>query len=259
MSCGRKYPLSFSELNLDCRQETGSVQARCAANMVSVKTRITSQRVEPFCFNCIGLVFPMVLLAGLCMNAPGLANAAVVLTAPHTTMVVFADHPLAKGEWPLLFGAIREGLVEAAAETLPVDVAADLIQGDALAPGLRVESAVSVFLHGDCDAGFEPPRGYPAGAALGSVRLRAGTIEPFVHVDCTAISQVLEPAIYWLSRDQRIHAVAGAIARVILHEWIHIATQSAAHGEHGVTKAHFGIDDLLSERDRLLTRLRGSR
>jgi len=44
--------------------------------------------------------------------------------------------------------------------------------------------------------------------------------------------------IYW---DQLL---ATAIARVILHEWIHIVTQSARHAGHGVAKAQFGPADL---------------
>jgi hypothetical protein len=47
-------------------------------------------------------------------------------------------------------------------------------------------------------------------------------------------------------RDQRNAMMAGAIARVILHEWIHIATQSPKHGTRGVSKPQFGVDDLMA-------------
>jgi hypothetical protein len=194
----------------------------------------------------------LVLAAG-----SAVAQAAVVLTVPHTTLVVFADHPLPKSEWPSLFTAIREALA-AVAEPV-IDVNADLIRGDALVPGLPVDAAISVYLHGDCNPAFQPPRGNPAGAALGWVLLSQGTIQPFVHVDCTRIAQVLEPAIYWFDTEQRTKAMAGAIARVILHEWIHIAAQSPGHSAHGITKAHFGIDDLLPDRELDLARLRPSR
>jgi hypothetical protein len=187
------------------------------------------------------------------------AQAAVVLTVPHTTVVVFADHPLTKSQWPSLFAAIRSVLAEVAAESPAIDINAELVEGDSLVPGMPVDASLSVYLHGDCNASLQPPRGYPAGAKLGWVRERQGSIEPFVHVDCTTIGQVLEPGIYWFSNDQRIHAMAGAIARVIVHEWIHIATQTAGHGGQGVTKAHFGMDDLLPERDRSLARMRSSR
>jgi hypothetical protein len=204
------------------------------------------------------LVWPVVL-AAFFICATVTSKAAVVLAVPHTTVVVFPDHPLPKSEWPPLFAAIRSVVTDVAADMPTIDVNAELIQGDAMIPGLRVDASLSVYLHGDCNFELQPPRGYPAGATLGWVWQRQGTIEPFVHVDCTSIGQVLEPGIYWFSKDQRIHAMAGAIARVIVHEWIHIASQSAGHSGQGVTKAHFGIDDLLAERDRSLARLRGSR
>jgi hypothetical protein len=193
------------------------------------------------------------------ISATANAQAAVVLTAPHTTLAVFADHPLPKSEWPSLFAAIRSVLAEVAAESPAIDINVELVEGDSLVPGMPVDASLSVYLHGDCNSRFQPQRGYPAGATLGWVWQRQGSIEPFVHVDCTSIGQVLEPGIYWFNNDQRLHAMAGAIARVIVHEWIHIATQSVGHSGHGVTKAHFGIDDLLPERDRSLARLRISR
>jgi hypothetical protein len=256
-----RLPLSFTEADLNSQQETGSMQARFATNMFSVRATIASVVVELYRRRSAlasFLVWP-VLLAAFWISTAAAAQAAVVLTAPHTTVVVFADHPLPKNEWPSLFGAIHSVLADLAAETQAVDINAELVEGDALVPGLRVDASLSVYLHGDCNSGLQPPRGYPAGATLGWVWQRQGTIEPFVHVDCTSIGQVLEPGIYWFSREQRIHAMAGAIARVIVHEWIHIAMQSAAHSGQGVTKAHFGIDDLLPERDRSLARLRSSR
>ncbi len=253
-----RLPLSFAEADLNSQQETGSMRARFATNMFSVKTPTASatgkaSRRRP------ALVFFHMLLAAFWISTAAAAQAAVVLTKPHTTVVVFADHPLPKNEWPSLFAAIHSVLADLAAETQAVDINAELVEGDALVPGLRVDASLSVYLHGDCNSGLQLPRGYPAGATLGWVWQRQGTIEPFVHVDCTSIGQVLEPGIYWFSKEQRNHAMAGAIARVIVHEWIHIAMQSAAHSGQGVTKAHFGIDDLLPERDRSLARLRSSR
>ena len=256
-----RFPLSFAGTDLNSAQEMGSTRARFATKMLVVKTATESITVEPFHRRSSLVMFLMwpVLLAALWTSATVAAQAAVVLTAPRTTVVVFADHPLPKGEWPSLFTAIRSVLADVAAEGQAVDINAELVRGDALVPGLRVDASLSVYLHGDCNFELQPPRGYPAGATLGWVRQRQGTIEPFVHVDCTRIGQVLEPGLYWFSKDQRTHAMAGAIARVIVHEWIHIATQSAAHTEQGVAKAHFGIEDLLPETDRQLARLRSSR
>ncbi len=261
MPCRLRYSFSFAAAHLNSPQETGSMRARFAPNMLSVKTTTVSIAIAPFRLRsgfAQFLVWPA-LLAAFWMCATRAAQAAVVLTAPHTTVVVFSDHPLPKGEWPSLFTAIRSVLADVADDTPAIDINAELVQGDALVPGLRVDASLSVYLHGNCNFELQPPRGYPAGAALGWVWQRQGTIEPFVHVDCTSIGQILEPGIYWFSKDQRIHAMAGAIARVIVHEWIHIAMQSADHSGQGVTKAHFGIDDLLPERDRSLARLRSSR
>lgn len=260
MPRGLRYPLSFAPANLNSRQETGSMRARFATNMLPVKTPSGSV-VEPsgrWSGLAILVVWP-VLLAAFWICSTEAAQAAVVVTVPHTTVVLFPDHPLPKSEWPSLFAAIRSVMAEVAAATPVIDINAELVRGDALVPGLRVDASLSVYLHGECDFALQPPRGFPAGATLGWVWQRQGTIEPFVHVDCTSIGQVLEPGIYWFSKDQRTHAMAAAIARVIVHEWIHIATQTAGHSEQGVTKAHFGIDDLLPERDRSLARLRGSR
>ena len=254
-----RYPLSFAPANLNSPQETGSMRARFAPNMLSVKTTTASVTVEPFRRRSGVFLVLAVLFAAFSIRSTPAAQASVVMTAPHTTVVVFADHPLPKNEWPSLFTAIRSVLAGIVADTHAIDINAELVQGDALVPGLRVDASLSVYLHGDCNFELLPPRGYPAGAPLGWVWQRQGTIEPFVHVDCTSIGQILEPGIYWFSKDQRIHAMAGAIARVIVHEWIHIATQSTGHSEQGVTKAHFGIDDLLPDRDRSLARLRSLR
>jgi hypothetical protein len=261
MSGRLRFPLSFAAANLNSAQETGSMRARFAPNMFSVKTTTASVAVEPFRrrSDLAQLLAWSMFLAAFWISATANARAAVVLTAPHTTVVVFADHPLPKSEWPSLFTAIRLVLADVAADAQAIDINAELVQGDDLVPGLRVDASLSVYLHGDCNFELHSPRGYPAGATLGWVWQRQGTIEPFVHVDCTGIGQILEPGIYWFSKDQRIHAMAGAIARVIVHEWIHIATQSSDHTGHGITKAHFGIDDLLPERDRSLARLRSSR
>jgi hypothetical protein len=234
------------------------MRGRFATNMFSVKTTRASVTVEPFLCRSgvtLFLLWPL-LLAIVWISATTDAQAAVVLTAPHTTVVVFADHPLPKSQWSPLFAAIRSVLSEVTAESPAIDIHAELVEGDSLIPGMPVDASLSVYLHGDCNSKLQPPRGYTAGATLGWVWQRQGSIEPFIHVDCTSIRQVLEPGIYWFSNEQRIHAMAGAIARVIVHEWIHIATQSAGHSGHGVTKAHFGIDDLLPERDRSLARLR---
>jgi hypothetical protein len=90
------------------------------------------------------------------------------------------------------------------------------------------------------------PRRTAYGVPLGWVRRLDGRIEPFAHVDCARIGQVLGPQALGMDADRRNAVMAGAIARVILHEWIHIATQNPRHAERGITKAQFGVADLMT-------------
>jgi len=41
--------------------------------------------------------------------------------------------------------------------------------------------------------------------------------------------------------------MAEAMARVVVHEWIHVAAQTDRHGQEGITKASFDVGDLMSE------------
>jgi hypothetical protein len=83
-----------------------------------------------------------------------------------------------------------------------------------------------------------------------------GRIAPFIHVDCTRIGQVLGPQALGLDRDRRNSLMGGAIARVVLHEWIHIATQSSSHAQRGISKAQFGVADLTAGSGQPVARLR---
>jgi hypothetical protein len=198
------------------------------------------------------------LLLMVCISSRASARVPVALAVPHTTVVVLADLPLPPREWPALFAAIRRNLVNAGAEGRAIDPHPDLLRGDEVVSGMRVDLSISVYLHGKCEPELQPHR-YPAGQKLGWVMSAQGHIDPFVHVDCTRVGQVLQPAIFWWNAEQRLDAMADAIARVILHEWIHIATQNPAHGRHGVNKAQFGVDDLISIRGQLVARMFGPR
>jgi hypothetical protein len=41
--------------------------------------------------------------------------------------------------------------------------------------------------------------------------------------------------------------MAQAIAHVVIHEWIHIATQSPGHGARGITKQFLSAAELTAE------------
>jgi hypothetical protein len=188
-----------------------------------------------------GAALVLLLIAALAVRAHAGSPAD---RAPRTAVVVFADRPLQQEQWSALLAALRAALASNQAETGLLDQNAEFLRGDELVPGLTFESAITVFLHGDCTLAPLLHRS-AFGVPLGWVRRSAGRIEPFVHVDCSSIGNVLGPQAMWLSKDRRADVMAHAIARVILHEWIHIATQSTAHAEHGVEKASFGVADLM--------------
>jgi hypothetical protein len=165
-------------------------------------------------------------------------------TAARTSVVIFADRPVADEEWTALIDAVRKSV---AAEKIDgVDQTAEILRGDAMYPGQLVVNPIVVYLHGNCI--LEPlPRRTAYSVPLGWVLRENGRIEPFIHVDCTRIGQVLGAQAQGLDKQARDRMMAGAVARVMVHEWIHVARQSAEHGRDGITKASFDEADLLGE------------
>jgi hypothetical protein len=205
----------------------------------------------------ISLVLALSLLAQVCPataqpQAPNSAPASA--SAANAAMAIFSDRPMSNEFWPIIVSALREELASGAPETrfLPgqtagSDPAVQILRGDRIVPGLNLDNPITIYLHGDC-VGL-PPRsfslGQPSGlGALGWVRLNHGHIEHFIHVECTRLAQTLATQTYGLDRDQRDRLMARAISRVILHEWIHIATQNPGHARDGLAKAVFGPQDL---------------
>jgi hypothetical protein len=82
---------------------------------------------------------------------------------------------------------------------------------------------------------------------LGWVLRVSGTIQPFIFVDCSRIAQVLRSASAGTDKQGRRHEMAQAITHVVIHEWIHIATQSSAHGRKGISKQFLSVDELIAE------------
>lgn len=194
------------------------------------------------------VLFLVALALGLsrCVQA---SDVTIPTVPPHTTLVVFADHYIPDDEWNDLFAALRKNLPDATAKSRSIDPDPDLLRGDQVTVGLRVESSLIVYLHGDCILIPQFHRDI-WGEALGWVREIDGHIEPFVHVECTQIRQMLGPSALSMDSDQRTAVMSEAIARVILHEWIHVATQNAAHGAAGIFKSSFGVPDLIPESGR---------
>ncbi|HLY42864.1 MAG TPA: hypothetical protein VKR52_16740 [Terracidiphilus sp.] len=192
---------------------------------------------------------PVTFLAGLALlvvlpHGALASDETAVTNLVHTSIVVFADQKLPGAQWQLLFAALRKNLSAVATEEKHIDSVPEFLRGDELAPDRAVNSSILVSLHGDCILIPQQPR-YIWGKALGWVPEVRGQIEPFVHIECTHIGELLGPAAMTMSSDERAAAMSEAIARVILHEWVHIATQNSAHGASGITKRAFDVQDLI--------------
>jgi len=192
-------------------------------------------------------VFSIALLVGAWFGCQAGAQDGVnqsPAVGARTTVVIFADRPVEDAEWKALFAALRTTATEEKVEGIGETV--EIVRGDAISHGLLVEDSIVVFLHGNC--GLEPlPRRTAYSVPLGWVTRQNGRIAPFIHVDCTQIGQVLGAQAQGLNKEERDRMMAGALARVMLHEWIHVARQSAEHGRAGITKARFGVADLTGE------------
>jgi hypothetical protein len=201
-------------------------------------------------------LLPQVCRATVQAQAPNSASA----PAANAVLAIFSDRPMSNEFWPILVTALREELASGAPETrvLPgqtvgaarsSDPAVQILRGDRIAPGFIADNPITIYLHGNC--GIPTPRLFSPGqpsisGALGWVRSNHGQIEHFIHVECTRLAQMLATQAYGFDRDQRNGLMALAIARVILHEWIHIATQNPGHTRDGLGKAAFRPRDLVA-------------
>jgi hypothetical protein len=198
------------------------------------------------------------LLISACSKTRAYAQAAAP-SEPRATMVIFAERRMADTEWAALFDALQRSARTDRDEAPVLLDGVALVRGDTMTRGIEVSKPILVYLHGDCT--LVPMARYTPLGALGWVWRVHGRIEPFIHVDCSEIAQELGPLVLGMNRKRRDTVMGEAMARVIVHEWIHVATQNAGHAKHGVAKSSFGVADLLAEdeemrRDpRLLRRL----
>jgi hypothetical protein len=179
--------------------------------------------------------------------------------AANAVLAIFSDRPISNEFWPITVSALREELASGAPETrfLPGQAAGvdpnagpavQILRGDSIAPGLNADDPITIYLHGDCVVLRSFSVGRPSSSGpLGWVRLNHGHIEHFIHVECARLAQTLASQTYGLDRDQQDRLMARAIARVILHEWIHIATQNPGHARDGLAKATFSPRDLIAK------------
>lgn len=244
----RVLPGTFQNPN-HC-QESGSSTALTSLTMASMSNNFHRRQPGGPGYGlaktgaCLLSLLCAILWAGRAASAQGATFAGPQTTEPHITLAIFADHRMEDRQWTALESALRSNLAEAVAESRATAGIPEIVRGDAVMPGVRLEKAIVVHLHGECNL-VPLPKTTTDGLRLGWVLMAHGRIQPYIHVDCSDIGQVLGPQAWGEDRDRRNSVMAGAIARVILHEWIHIATQSPAHAERGLGKAQFGVADLM--------------
>ena len=183
------------------------------------------------------------MLFAFSANSRGEAESA----PPHTTLVFFADRHVNEAIWPAVFAALREDLHMADGDQAmaALDPNAELVRGDQIVPGNTVDSAIVIRLEGRCDVLPQSSFRLAAGP-LGWVDEVHGVIQPFVYIDCRRLALFLSPRAVGLSQEQRTEMMGRAIAHITLHEWLHVARQSAMHGSTGVSQAELTAEELVA-------------
>lgn len=193
---------------------------------------------------------------GLLLALPCSLHAAHLLAPdPATSIVIFADQPVPPSVWNHLSQSLEQGIARQETAALHLPEIVQVLKGSEVTPGAQFGTVLVVWLHGDCTA----PSGlqkFPAGSALGWVLRNGDRIDPIIHVDCTRVSQAISQPLVSLKPAERDGAMADAIGRVILHEWLHIAAQSAVHGRSGISRAQFSAEDLMGEESHQMARQR---
>jgi hypothetical protein len=165
-----------------------------------------------------------------------------------TTIIFYAQPNTSENLWPALFQVLRADLAQGTDE-LPngfvLDKRAAFVRGSDDLRGHLFSAIIVVKLLGRCDV--LPQTEHPSGGPLGWVPLISGTIQPFISIDCSRIANVLRPAAAGLNKQGRQYMMDQAIAHVLIHEWIHIATQSTRHSSRGISQAYLSVNDLTEE------------
>ena len=236
--CGRAF--SLFQRNWNCEQEAGSAALTRAGKMAGMDVSMAARVLTRDRLKWVAAIFVVA-----CQWLGGEARAAVV-ESPRVTLIVFSDEKMPDAQWNALSGGLQEEVTRTAVETHLLPSAMEIVRGNEVARGFRVEEPVSVYLHGDCRLIPHTSRHVVQGP-LGWVLRDRGQIGPFIHVDCSRIGDLVGQYALGMNRERRDAAMAEAISRVVMHEMIHIATQSASHTSNGVEKGVFNIADLIPE------------
>ena len=228
---------------IDCPQESGFSRRDAVAMIPLVKRWSAADRIAPRCRLLSGWLLLLLLLAMEWLA--GRAHAAVVV-APRVALVVFSDRTMPEDEWAALASDLRSGFDNLAAETHFDLSGLDVIRGEKLVPGTQFEEVIPVYLHGECKLHAQPALPSVHGA-LGWVLRDHEAIKPFIHIDCARIAELLTQRAFGLNDSQRNSMMAQAVARVALHEWLHVATQNSTHARNGIFKSTFSAADLVPD------------
>jgi hypothetical protein len=189
----------------------------------------------------VGILFAFLLTYAL---APALHA-----QQPGTAVIFYAQVQVDDELWSDLFQTLRADLAAGMGQSrngLALPQNPDYFRGNDLALGTVFSTVIVVKLLGRCDVLLQSDR--PSlDPPLGWVWQVSGKIQPFIFVDCERIAQVLRGRSAGLDKRERRHAMAQAIAHVVIHEWIHIATQSPAHGARGITRQFLSAAELTAE------------
>jgi len=198
-----------------------------------------------------GWLLPLILLTAQWLAVRTSVQAAVDVT-PRITLVVFPEKRMSDDEWTALSDALRHSFEDLALETHLGSGGFDVVRGDTLSQGVQFDEVIPIYLHGQCQILFQPGK-YIVAGALGWVLRDHGQIMPYIHVDCGRIAEMLGQHAVGIKHATRNAVMAEAISRVVMHEWLHIATQSASHSRDGLTKDAFSFKDLVPDYAQILT------
>lgn len=167
----------------------------------------------------------------------------------HANSIVFyADKQVNDAFWAPLFAAVQTEIAEEnlGAASAMIDRHPSLLRNTDVFQGEEFGNLVQARLLGRCDVVQQAFRPLPPGP-LGWVLKVRGEIQPYVFIDCTRMAQLLNAKTLGMSDQQRTRAMTEAIAHVLVHEWIHIATQNADHAQHGIAQAQLSAAELTAE------------
>ncbi len=176
------------------------------------------------------------------------ARSVALSTQPSRVAVVFlAQTQISDALWSALFQSLREDLVAGIGEGaggVALDPNAAFLRREDFVPLIDV-NMIEVQLLGRCDGRPQVVFGVSEGP-LGWVERVDGEIRPFISIDCARLAQVLHQAMIGLNKAERERVMTRAIAHVLIHEWIHIATQSTAHRSRGIMQSSLSVSELIA-------------